>query len=196
MSLGKSGDSRAHLHSLQIQLRALSGHHSLRTYLQQVDITPGAEALLVYKHYHFTEDAVAVLEGAVTEDVSIGYYPLVNSLQPLPEELVSFDPFRLSVFKEGIAQDSYTFEAPITVTIVYPAVIGMRCQGCVDEATVKLYVWAGEAWEAAVDTCPADSRYENLLVESNTYQVNVCHLSEFIMMGTPAYWAYLPLAVR
>jgi hypothetical protein len=196
MSLGKSGDSRAHLHSLQIQLRALSGHHSLRTYLQQVDITPGAEALLVYKHYHFTEDAVAVLEGAVTEDVSIGYYPLVNSLQPLPEELVSFDPFRLSVFKEGIAQDSSTFEAPITVTIVYPAVIGMRCQGCVDEATVKLYVWAGEAWEAAVDTCPADSRYENLLVESNTYQVNVCHLSEFIMMGTPAYWAYLPLAVR
>jgi peptide/nickel transport system substrate-binding protein len=166
------------------------------TYLQQVEVTPGAEALLAYKHYHWTEGTVAVPEGAVTEDVSIGYYPLVNSLQPLPEELVSFDPFRLTVFKEGIAQDAYALEEPVTVTIVYPPVIGMRCQGCVDEATVKLYVWAGEAWEAAVDTCPADSRYENLLVESNTYQVNICHLSEFIMMGTPAYWAYLPMALR
>jgi hypothetical protein len=75
-------------------------------------------------------------------------------------------------------------------------VIGMRCQGCVDEATLALYVWNGEAWEAAVDTCPADSRYENLQMESNTYEVNVCHLSEFIMMGTPAYWAYLPVALR
>ena len=137
-----------------------------------------------------------VPEGAVTEEISIGYYPQVDSLQPLPEELVSFDSFRLTVFKDGIAQESYALEKPVKMTIVYPPVIGMRCQGCVDEATLALYVWDGEAWEEAQNTCPPDSRYENLLMESNTYEVNVCHLSEFIMMGTPAYWAYLPVAVR
>ena len=166
------------------------------TYLQQVDVVPDAEALLAYKHYHWTEGTVAFPAGAVTEDVSIGYYPQVNSLQPLPEGMVSFDPFHLTVFKEGIAQDAYALEEPVTVTVVYPPVVGMRCQGCVDEATLALYVWDGEAWEEAQNTCPPDSRYENLLMESNTYQVNVCHLSEFIMMGTPAYWAYLPMAVR
>jgi hypothetical protein len=64
-------------------------------------------------------------------------------------------------------------------------------QAYVDEAKLDC-VWNEEAGEEAQNTCPPDSRYENLVMGSSMCEDNIYHLSEFVMMGTPVYWNYLP----
>ena len=87
-------------------------------------------------------------------------------------------------------------DVPITVTIDYPPVIGMRCNGCVDEATLRLYRWDGAAWSDAVLTCPESQRYWHLDLDNNHLEATVCRFSEFILMGEARYWVYLPSVLR
>jgi peptide/nickel transport system substrate-binding protein len=170
---------------------------NLTTYLQLVDVSPDADAILEYNHYFWTEGTVDIRAGTVSEPVSIGYYPQVNTFNPIPEHKVTIDSFRLEAYKEGVLEEDFEFSGPIKISIEYPPVIGMQCQGCVDETTVALYVWRDETWKKASDSCPAMIYYENLDIPNNLYEVNICgHLSEFMMMGDPVFWNFLPYMAR
>jgi hypothetical protein len=105
--------------------------------------------------------------------------------------------FNLEAFRGGVHLPGFVFGQPATITVEYSDqdVAGL------DEATLRLYYWAGTGWDDAANTCgPPPSTYYRDLV-NNILSVQICHLSEWGMMGIrpgqePRFDIYLPLAVR
>jgi peptide/nickel transport system substrate-binding protein len=171
---------------------------NFETFLQQVDATSEEGAVLAFEHYgaFASSGTVVVPPDAVTQTTAIGFYPLVRSFNAIPDAFRDVNAFRLTASVGGIPLEGFMPEVPITVTIDYPPVIGMRCNGCVDEATLRLYRWDGAAWSDAVLTCPESQRYWHLDLDNNHLEATVCRFSEFILMGEARYWVYLPSVLR
>ncbi|MBN1246140.1 MAG: peptide ABC transporter substrate-binding protein [Anaerolineae bacterium] len=173
---------------------------NLETYLQQVDATPAGNAVLTYTHYwEYPYGTVAVPPGAVTQTTAIGFYPLVESLHPPKEDFVSFlssHTFRLTAFLEGVPQDTFTFEVPITVTLHYFWTGLPEWNARYDKTSLVLLAWDGTDWQDAYLTCPEGSRYVQHDLAANTYVVRVCRVAEFSVMGQERPKVFLPLVLR
>jgi formylglycine-generating enzyme required for sulfatase activity len=81
----------------------------------------------------------------------------------------------------------------MTVTVPYSA---PNLQSILDEDSLNLYVWDGQAWQPAAETCPPGQQYQMLDTENNVLVARVCHLSEFNLMGAEARKVFLPISTR
>lgn len=157
---------------------------NLETYAQDEDLTPEGTggSPLTYFDYVGNEHAAAAPSGAVTQTVTLQFYPLVVNSKELPDGMVSTNAFRLSALLAGVPQESFLFSEPLTLTVQYdPESIVYH----VRENSLALYAWdegLGD-WMDAAETCPPGQRYSWLDTGANLYEVRVCHLSEFSLFG-------------
>jgi hypothetical protein len=137
---------------------------------------------------------VTVPAGAVASQLILEYLP-----QPWPQEGTGNLQYANSSFElnavdqNGTPLDSFVFVKPVTVTIHYT---DADAQDMKEEA-LHLYYWdtSSSTWKDAGSTCTPNSSYVRDLV-NNTISVNICHLTEFALMGNSGYMVYLPTVVH
>jgi len=100
--------------------------------------------------------------------------------------------FQIDAMNES-GESVITFTVPITLEIDYDPedVIG------INEEELILYLWdtSAETWMDAAETCSPTSTYIRDLINTKL-TLEICHLTEFALMGESQYWIYLPLVVR
>ena len=102
--------------------------------------------------------------------------------------------FQLKALDEnGDPMNSFTFSAPITVTLTYE---DQDIAG-IFEKTLFLYYWdtVSSSWKDASTTCKPQSLYIHDVV-NNTVTVDICHFTEFAFMGVQEYKVFLPVTTQ
>jgi len=166
---------------------------NLQTFTQDVEVTPSAEAVLSYTDFSGNQGTIVAPVGAVTQTVTLGYVPLVANANPPPANLETAIAFRLNASLSGVSQDHFSFSEPITVTVGYNA---EDIVDVFDENSLALYYWDGDAWQDASTTCLEADRHERLDATQNLFEVTICHLSEFALIGAKNHRTYLPFVIR
>jgi hypothetical protein len=156
-------------------------------------VPPGEETVMSFDGYDAFTGTVTIPTGAVAETVTLRYDPLVGTAYGAPGfGLDSANHFRLTVWVDGLPQESYSFLEPVRITMNY----WDWQAGQLYEETLALHYWDGDEWQEASATCGGEDYYEHLDTEANVYEVNVCHLSEFVFAGVRKPDIFLPLVMR
>jgi ABC-type transport system substrate-binding protein len=166
---------------------------NLETYVQEVVVPPNEETVLHYTDHIGNEGSVAIPTGAVTETIELGYTPMFAPINAPIEGQATAVAFRLAASRQGVPQSPLIFSQPVTVTVAYSA---PNLQAILEESSLNLYVWDGQAWQPAAQTCPPGQQYQELDMEHDVFVARVCHLSEFDLMGTQANKVFLPVGLR
>ena len=104
--------------------------------------------------------------------------------------------FELNALDElGDPIPQFDFETPITITMNYS---DSDILGVVGN-TLKLYYWdaSQELWLDAATSCSPTSTYQRDLI-SNSISIDICHLTEFALLGEEPYvgYVFLPMLLR
>jgi peptide/nickel transport system substrate-binding protein len=157
---------------------------NLETYAQDGDLTPGGTGSnsLTYLDYQGNQLTVAAPTGAVTQTVTLRYYPLVFNSNPPPSTMLVTNAFRLDALLAGVPQDDFQFVEPITVTVGYTVTDIVYH---FNENSLALFAWdeGADTWIDASETCPMADQYKRLDTTHNLFEVRICHLSEFGLFG-------------
>ena len=131
---------------------------------------------------------VEIPTNAVSGEVTFLFEP-----EPSPDQSVGVLSFAGNSF-ELTAQDSLgipvtTFSEPLTLTLYYEE----SQLGSIPEEELYLFYWdtAMLSWMNVLSTCPSGEYIRD--VDANWLSVPLCHLSEFALLGPPAYQIYIPL---
>jgi hypothetical protein len=94
---------------------------------------------------------------------------------------------------QGQTIPNFTFAAPVTLTLHYT---DADIKGIV-EKKLRLYYWDTDKgkWADAANTCTPISDYTRDPV-NNTLTVQICHLSEFALLGDAFQTLFLPSVRR
>jgi len=170
---------------------------NLETFEQEMEVTSSETSSvdLIFTDYSGNQQTVTVPSGAVTQTITLRYYPLVANADPPPDNMQAAKSFRLGASINGVAQDTFTFAKPITVTVSYTTT---DIVDILDENSLELFFWDGitSSWKDASQTCPVPERYKWLDTTLNLYVVRICHLTEFGLIGTKNNRTYLPALIR
>ncbi|MGB9774695.1 MAG: ABC transporter substrate-binding protein [Bacteroidota bacterium] len=163
---------------------------NLQTFAQEFDVTTGG-ATFTATDYSGNQDTISAPSEAVTQTVTLRYYPLVASAHPKPASKI-IKSFRLGAYVNGVPLNNFSFSQPITLTVSYTATDITD----IDEPTLALYYWdsGSNVWLDASETCPEADQYKKLDPIQNLFEVRVCHLTEFGLIGGKNI--YLPLIMR
>lgn len=165
----------------------------LQTFVQTVEVVPGAASILNYTDFAGNQGTVSAPAGVVADAITLSYRPLKGVAHPLPEGLAMAKPFRLFASVEGVPQETFAFSQPVTVAVAYD---DGDLWGIWDEGALDLLYWDGAAWQRAYKGCPKEDRTLRRDLGGNRFEVTVCHLSEFALVGSPKDRAFLPLTRR
>lgn len=160
------------------------------TFSQDAELPLTEKTTLAITDYVGNTGSVVVPAGAVTQSITLSYYPLVASAHPMQDGSAAFSPFRLTAALQGVPQAAFEFSAPVTLTLRYDDA-GIPF---LHEETLNLFRWDGNtSWQPAQESCPEGERYYHVDRAANVVVAQVCQLSEFTLMG--ASQNYLPLEV-
>lgn len=161
-------------------------------------VAPGAGATLSYSDGAGRAIVAQVPPGAVTDSIMLAYTPLPSPTMPISTGLrFANHAFDLDAYRNGsVLIPGFRFAKPVTITIYYS---NTNVAG-IAEDSLRLYYWAGSAWEDAAATCTPPSAYANDPAR-NMLRVPICHLSRYGMMGRsaeppPSWPILLPLILR
>lgn len=170
---------------------------NLQTFAQDAEVAPDETdpAVLNYRDYNGNQHTVTVPPRLVTQTTTLRYYPLVANANPPPDGMETANAFRLNAVINGMPQDTFSFNEPITFTVRYTTT---DIVDIFDENSLTLHYWDSgtNSWQDASETCPVAKRYKRLDSAQNLFEVRICHLTEFSLMGTKNQRVYLPLIVR
>jgi peptide/nickel transport system substrate-binding protein len=167
---------------------------NLETFSQDAELAPATATTLNTADYAGNAGSVEVPAGAVAQDTTLSYYPLIASAYAAPQGKTLVSPFRLTAVVQGVPQTTFTFITPVILTVRYD---DASLSSIWDEAALNLYRWvAGTGWRPAQESCPEDQRYYHVDRATNTVQVHICHLNEYALMGGTKHIVYLPLLMR
>jgi hypothetical protein len=166
---------------------------NLQTYSQDAELTSATATILTTTDYAGNAGSVEVPTGAVTQNTTLSYYPLVASAYAPPQDMTIAAPFRLTAALQGVPQTAFEFSVPATLIVRYDDanIRSLR------EETLNLVRWnEGTGWQPAQESCPEGQRYYHIDRTTNVVEVHICHLSEYALIGATKHIVYLPLAMR
>ena len=140
-----------------------------------ITVTPQAGGRLIYVDGRGYSTTVEAPVGAVSETITLILTPLERPTHATVPLLFAGHAFTLEVYKGPYVQPGYVFDEPLTMIIDY----GDEDVEGIDDETLTLQVRAGSEWEDA-----ACDGYERA-VDQNWLSVEICHLSEFALLGQP-----------
>jgi Tol biopolymer transport system component len=153
-------------------------------------IAPDQEATLVHTDTQGLTTTIHIPVGAVDAETLLIYTPVEEVTPPSGLQFAG-RAFELTAYQNGIAQPGFTFLQPVNVSLTYSdeQVAGLQ------EDALSLQVWHGEDWLDAAETCSPAATYVRDTA-GNTLSVDICHLSQFALVGPQGFSIYLPLVVR
>ena len=139
---------------------------------------------------HDGETTINVPSGAVPDGTEFTFAPQPHPNHSTGDLRFGNKSFRLTA-QDGQGNPVTNFDPPVNITIIYG-----ELPSWIDEPTLQLYNW-NEDSDSWVDAACGD--YERNL-EENWFSVDICHLSEFAVLGDPidmpGFHIYLPLILR
>jgi hypothetical protein len=160
-----------------------------QTFDQPVEVVPESEAVLSYTDFEGDRGSITLPAGAVQEAVTLTYRPL-GAPANWPTGLgMQVKAFRLGVAVGGVPEETYSFEKPVRAKVGYGAA------GLFESDSLTLYYWDGEQYQDAYTSCPENDRYRAVDSTEQTFEVSVCHVSDFVLTGRK-YMEFLPLIWR
>jgi Leucine-rich repeat (LRR) protein len=138
--------------------------------------------------------AVVIPDGGVTQPVELQLTTLTQPGTPTGSLIFANTSFSLTAYDEdGNPIIPFNFAAPVAMTLYYQ---DSDIAGLI-ESQLALYYWdtMALAWKDAAQSCAPASSYQRDLV-NNTLRVNVCHLTEFALLGMKNYPILLPMISR
>jgi hypothetical protein len=165
---------------------------NLHTFMQSIELAPGSAAALNFTDFSGSTGSAAVPAGAVDDFVTLAYTPLVANAYPPPPMHTAVRAFRLGVYRNGLYQEAFQFQSPVTLTVRYS---DTDPGPGYDEGSLALYYWTGTSWQDASTTCPEADRLNTLDTSQNRLRVNICHLTEFSLIAGP-YKTYISTVAR
>ena len=167
---------------------------NLETFAQTAELAPATATTLNTTDYVGNTGSVEVPAGAVAQSTTLSYYPLVASTYEAPQNKTLVRPFRLTAALQGVPQATFAFNTPVILTVRYD---DASLSSIWDEAALNLYRWVeGTGWQPAQESCPEGQRYYHVDRAANVVEVNICHLSEYALIGGTKHVVYLPLVLR
>ena len=167
---------------------------NLETYSQDAELAPATATTLNTTDYAGNTGSVEVPAGAVAQNTTLSYYPLVASAYAAPQGKTLVRPFRLTAALQGVPQPTFEFNTPVILTVRYD---DASLSSIWDEAALNLYRWVeGTGWQPAQESCPEGQRNYQVDRATNTVVVHICHLSEFALIGGTKHIVYLPLVLK
>ena len=167
---------------------------NLETFAQTAELAPATATTLNTTDYAGNAGSVEVPTGAVAQNTTLSYYPLVASAYAAPQGKTLVRPFRLTAALQGVPQATFAFNTPVILTVRYD---DASLSSIWDEAALNLYRWVeGTGWQPAQESCPEGQRYYQVDRATNTVVVHICHLSEFALIGGTKHVVYLPLVLK
>jgi hypothetical protein len=157
-------------------------------------VSPAQPASLTFDGDASHQTEVQVPAGAVAQPINLAYAELQDpvSNQILPVEVLGTPrSFTLDAFVDGVAQDTFNFETPITITLTYDA----ADLDAAENAAIQLYYWNTTTQQWQTDGIAQVSH--NPATHTLVYRLN--HLCEFALtiQATPTtYNVMLPLIIR
>jgi hypothetical protein len=156
----------------------------------QVTVTPTdtVATTLVYSDGLGSTTTITIPVGTVTQTVSLSYLPITLE--------VGFNftkqAFSLTAFQDGMPVHGFSFVTPITMRMGY----NQQDLGDIpeDKLVIMLELEKG-IWRDASLTCSPPSIYERNLDE-NWVQVNVSHLTRFVLSDPRPYRVRLPILLK
>lgn len=126
-----------------------------------------------------------------TSDFRLGPLRVAAAFPPGLRD-VSGSAFRLTPYRDGSPVTPFSLDEPLTIDLAYQeaAVFGA-------EDSLRLYTAeaGSNQWQPAADTCTGPNVRETRNTQANRLTVNVCHLSEFVVLAE-ANPLFLPLVIR
>jgi hypothetical protein len=124
------------------------------------------------------------LDGRTTFDIPAGALITDTIFTFTPQPILNYSPARLSFAHNSFLLSAVdtggtpviTFNLPVTVTLSYSD----TDIASIFEDTLGLYYW-DSTWLDALSTCAEGVYTHNL--DTNTFSLPVCHLSEFAALG-------------
>jgi Tol biopolymer transport system component len=155
-----------------------------------VMVTPDQEATLDYTDTDGMASTISIPAGAVVSDTLLIYTPIDEVTSPAGLQFAG-RAFELSAYQNGGAKPGFSFQQPVNVTLTYSdeTVAGLQ------EAALALHISDSAGWTDAAETCSPASTYVRDTA-GNVLSVDICHLSQFALMGPQGFSIYLPLVVR
>jgi hypothetical protein len=160
-----------------------------QTFDQPVEVVPESEAVPSYTDFEGDRGSFTIPAGAVQEAVTLTYRPLGAPANRPTGLGMQAKAFRLRVAVGGVPEESYSFDKPLRAKIGYGAA------GPFESDSLRLYYWDGEQYQDAYMSCPENDRYRAVDSVEQTFEVSVCHLSDFVLTGRK-YMEFLPLIWR
>ena len=136
-------------------------------------------ASLAYTDAHGLTTRIAIPAGALTETTVLIYTPLPAPSYAISDRL-TFGGWAFDVAAHGGGEERGNLTAPVTVTLHYSI-----AAHTLDEASLRLYRWTGADWQDVAETCSPPSSYRRD-PDTNQLRVQMCHLSEFALLGEAA----------
>ena len=101
--------------------------------------------------------------------------------------------FSMTPYRNGNPVTPFPLDKPITIELVY---LDALVSG-IAEDTLRIYTSENgvNQWQPAVATCSGADRLETRDTQANRLTVNVCHLSEFAILGETKV-VFLPVIIR
>jgi peptide/nickel transport system substrate-binding protein len=152
----------------------------------QEAITPENISTLTFSQTNGNLITVEVQQGAVSDTLLLRLEPSTASSLPVERESVG-QAFTLIAIQDGEEVSNFNFEQPIRVNIEYTD-DGIWL---LDESSLALYYWDGEAWVPAALSCQPPGE-TNLDQEANSLVTEICHLSHFALLADRYSLLYIP----
>jgi Leucine-rich repeat (LRR) protein len=165
----------------------LSATLQVRILTHQVTETtePGVGTTLTFTDTQGNKTAIEVPAGAVSETVTL-VYTLIET-PTMPSGFVfAGHAFTLEAYQNGELLPGYLFNLPVTITLEY----GEADVEGLDEETLELRYWTGDAWSADGITVVEWDTVGNRLV------AQMDHLSLFALLVVEEHKMYLPLVLK
>jgi hypothetical protein len=159
------------------------------TYTNSITLTPGIASSLLYTDTQNLPTRLDFPADAVVQTTTIEFAPALWT-SPKPNFIFAQHAFVLIASRDGALDKSFTFNAPVTVTISYS---DADIQTAADESRLTIYWWTGNDWRDATYECdPMSSYYRDLT--ANTISVPICQLGQLGLYST--HQIYLPFIAR
>ena len=152
-----------------------------------VTVDQNSGGTISYMDPNGNETSITIPTNAVTETTTLSFNPL-NFIDP-PAGLTNTNhAFALEAYRDGILQNNFQFESPITIQISYD---DADIDGLDEDQIVFLY-FNGSQWSNSGITVIDHDKSTNLLTVTSD------HLSDFAMFSAPSLSekVFLPIVLR
>jgi hypothetical protein len=141
---------------------------------------------LSYGDEWFGETTVVIPPGAVSLPTEIRYASRADLAAASSASTLQDRTFALDAYRDGDRIASLPLSVPMTITLRYEdaAIEGL------DEGTLELHHWDGEAWTTEEITVAEHDAARNRLI------VEAMRTAKYALVGQPKYATYLPLVAR